>query len=177
MERLLEAIRRLLVTIVWLPTVGMVAYAVFNYEPKHANQIDEAVLLIGGFFFGSAAVHYVVNWIFQVNDKRQSFAGHHEETQSFDDQDAPLTVEAYMDKHSTLLYLVGMTWFIGIVWFGNVKSGFPIPYWGMWSSFHAFANYWTATWIYFAAGISGFFIIRVLAERNYRSKLRRMGYL
>ena len=44
MERLLEVIRRLLVIIVWLPTVGMVAYAVFNYEPKHANQIDEAVL-------------------------------------------------------------------------------------------------------------------------------------
>ena len=92
LNRLFEAFRRLLVLIVWLPTVVVLGIVLFVEDASITG--DLAIMIVGACIFGSLIAHFVINWIFQVNEQAPSNI---EETEGeYDDQ--PLTSEGYMDK-------------------------------------------------------------------------------
>ena len=169
-----EGLRRLLIVFAWLPTIAVLLAAISDLDSL-LNRPGEGLSIIGWCALISFVVHRVLNWIFQ-------FREHYLEKDlpdidSEQNNNRPLTVEAYMAKRSNWFYLIGMGWFIAMIWFGNSRNNFPTPYWGMWSSIDAFSEYWKLTWFYFVVGLAGFFLLMIVVEGNYRRMLKRNGYL
>jgi len=69
MNKFVEAIRRLLLIITWLPTTIFACYALLNFEDV-TSSMDEAIPIFAAFIIIPLIVHYMVNWIFQVNDSK-----------------------------------------------------------------------------------------------------------
>ena len=173
MKKIIEALRRLLVLLAWCPTAIYSWFVVAHLE-EALSELDELLPIYGSFIVGSTVAHYIINWIFQVNDSNSKNPPQSDED---DDEVDFLTVEAYMDKQSVWLTIIGGGWLLGAIWLGQTNNGYPTPYWGMWSSFESFTSYWSSMWIYFILGFGGFILLRVFVERNYRNKLRRHGFL
>ena len=108
MNKFVEAIRRLLLIITWLPTTVFVCYALLNFESV-TSSMDEAIPILAGFIIVPLVVHYVINWIFQVNEsgnnrKQQRVS----EASSDDDYRTPHTNVRTVDKIFVLLARLGV---------------------------------------------------------------------
>ena len=169
-----EGLRRLLIVFAWLPTIAAML-AAFSELNSVSNRPGESLAILGWCAFISFVVHRILNWIFQFREQHpdKDFPTINSEL----NDDRPLTVEGYMAKRSNWLYIIGMGWFIAMIWLGNSRNNFPTPYWGMWSSIDAFFEYWKLTWFYFIVGLAGFSLLMIVVEGNYRRMLKRNGYL
>ena len=170
LNRLFEAFRRLLVLIVWLPTVVVLGIVLFVEDASITG--DLAIMIVGACIFGSLIAHFVINWIFQVNEQAPS--NFDETGDEYDDQ--PLTSEGYMDKNATWIRIIGFGWMIGIIWLGHYNNNYSTIYWGMWSSVDSFKSYYSAMWPYFLVGFGGYGLFFYLVRRNYERYLKRLGY-
>jgi len=170
LSRLFEAFRRLLVIIVWLPTVIVLGIVLFIEDASITG--DLAIMIVGACTFGSLIAHFVINWIFQVNEQAPS--NFDETDDEYDDQ--PLTSEGYMDKNATWIRIIGFGWMIGIIWLGHYNNNYSTIYWGMWSSVDSFKSYYSAMWPYFLIGFGGCGLFFYLVRRNYERYLKRLGY-
>jgi len=70
LSRLFEAFRRLLVIIVWLPTVIVLGFLLFDESASITD--DQTMMVFGACVFGSFIAHFIINWIFQVNEQAPS---------------------------------------------------------------------------------------------------------
>ena len=89
MNRLVEALRRILIIVVWSPTAIAALVIILNVD-ETLNQIDEAGMIIGACVFGGLITHYIINWIFQINERPLLSADNAED----DYDDRPLLPEA-----------------------------------------------------------------------------------
>ena len=171
LSRLFEAFRRLLVLIVWLPTAIFFGVILFNVDDMQ-TAIDKVIMLFGACAFGSFIAHFIINWIFQVNEQASSNI---EETE-VKYEDGPLMPEEYMAKNDTWIRIIGFGWMIGMIWLGHYNNSYPIMYWGALSSFDSLKSYYNAMWPYFLIGFGGCGLFFYLVRRNYERYLKRLGY-
>ena len=170
LNRLFEAFRRLLVLIVWLPTVVVLGIVLFDEDASITS--DLAIMIVGACIFGSLVAHFVINWIFQFNEQAPSNI---EETKGEHD-DQPLTSDGYMAKNAAWHLIFGGGWVIGIIWLGHSRNGYSTPPWGTWSSVDSFINYHAVMWPYFGISFGGYILFMYLVRRNYEKYLKRLGY-
>ena len=156
---------------IWSPTAIAVGVVVFNLDSA-LTQVDEAAMLIGACAAFGLIFHFIINWIFQVNErvavgKEQA----HEES-----DDRPLLPDEYMKKNSLWHILICLSWLVFFIWLGNSRHGFPTPYWGMYSSMEDFINYENLMWPYQLIAFGGPILFLHLVKTNYLRYLKRLGY-
>ena len=133
---------------------------------------DQSIMVFGVCVFGSFIAHFIINWIFQVNEQAPSNI---EETE-VEYEDGPLMPDEYMAKNATWIRIIGFGWMIGIIWLGHYNNNYSTIYWGMWSSVDSFKSYYSAMWPYFLIGFGGCGLFFYLVRRNYERYLKRLGY-
>lgn len=173
MNKLVEALRRMLVIVAWSPTAIVIGIVFFNMSDA-ANAVDEVIIMAGYCAIGGLVAHLIINWIFQV-EKSATLTASIDQAEN-DSDNRPLTAEAYMEKNRLWQQLIFLVWCLGLIWLGNSRNGYPFPYWGMWSSMDNFLNYYSVLWPYYVVGFGGLFLSLYLVKRNYERYLKRLGY-
>ena len=171
MNRLVEALRRILIIVVWSPT-AIAAFVIILNVDETLNQIDKAGMIIGACVFGGLITHYIINWIFQINERPLLSADNAED----DYDDRPLLPEAYMEKNRIWHFIICMVWMVGIIFLGNTRNGYSTPPWEVWYSFKSFLNYQSIIWPYLLIAIGGAILFLYLVKANYLRYLKRLGY-
>lgn len=170
LNRLVEALRRIFLIIIWSPTVMATGFFLFNEEDYIT--IDQRIMIVGAFAFGSSIAHFIINWIFQVNERPPLNI---EETE-VEYEDGPLMPDEYMAKNATWIRIIGFGWIMIILWLGHHNNNYPTIYWGMWSSVDSFKSYHSNMWPYFLIGFGGCGLFFYLVRTNYERYLKRLGY-
>ena len=65
MNKLIEALRRMLVIVAWSPTAIVIGIVFFNMSDA-ANAVDEVIIMAGYCAIGGLVAYLIINWIFQV---------------------------------------------------------------------------------------------------------------
>jgi hypothetical protein len=163
MNKFVEAIRRLLLIITWLPTTIFAGYALFNFEDV-TSSMDEAIPIFAGFLIVPLVVHYIINWIFQVSE-----SGNNRNQQSVTeptDHDIRTKYDDPVDKIFVLILAWG--WFAGCVYYGHTSNNIPFFDFSFWGSFDTIVARIKETGGYLLLGAVGFILIQYVAEKIYK---------
>ena len=165
MNKFVEAIRRLLLIITWLPTTIFACYALLNFESV-TSSMDEAIPILAGFIIVPLVVHYVINWIFQVNESGNN-RNQQRVSEAFDDDYRTPIERAQSNK---LVMLAAWGWFIGIIYLGYKNNDIPIFDFDNWISLERIIFIFKTTWIYMLIAVGGFILIQFIAEQIYKRR-------
>ena len=166
MDRLVEAIRRLLVIAVWVPPL-IILFAGIVDSNNLADFIKKGVLYVcAGTSVLSFILHKIINWIFQYKKKIIEVTP----------EDYPMHPELFMERHNFKLYCLGMCWFMLCVSYGRSQNGLKVIDFDMMLSLEQSFESFSLTWPYMIAGFVGFILLFVIVEHGYRIYLRAKGY-
>ena len=165
MNKFVEAIRRLLLIITWLPTTIFTCYALLNFEDI-TSSMDEAIPIFAGFLIVPLIVHYIINWIFQVNESGNN-RNQQRVSEAFDDDYRTPIERAQSNK---LVMLAAWGWFIGIIYLGYKNNDIPIFDFDNWISLERIIFIFKTTWIYMLIAVGGFILIQFIAEQIYKRR-------
>ena len=162
MNKFVEAIRRLLLIITWLPTTVFVCYALLNFESV-TSSMDETIPILAGFIIVPLVVHYVINWIFQVNESGNN-RKQQRVSESSDDNGS-----AYNDPVDKIFVLIlAWGWFASCVYYGHTSNN--IPPFDYSAPIEAAIFRLKATWIYILVGGMGMYLIQYVAAKIYKKR-------
>ena len=163
MNKFVEAIRRLLLIITWLPTTIFTCYALLNFEDM-TSSMDEAIPIFAGFLIVPLIVHYIINWIFQVkesgNNRKQ------QRVSEYSDDDNGTKYNDPVDN--VFVYILAWGWFGGCVYYGHTVNNIPFFDFSFWGSFETIVARIKDTGGYLLLGAIGFVLIQYVAEKIYK---------
>jgi hypothetical protein len=165
MNKFVEAIRRLLLIITWLPTTISVGYILLNFN-EVADAFYDDIPIFAGFIIVPLVVHYVINWIFQVNESGNN-RNQQRVSEAFDDDYRTPIERAQSNK---LVMLAAWGWFIGIIYLGYKNNDIPIFDFDNWISLERIIFIFKTTWIYMLIAVGGFILIQFIAEQIYKRR-------
>lgn len=165
MTKFVEAIRRLLLIITWLPTIIFTCYALLNFEDI-TSSMDEAIPIFAGFLIVPLIVHYIINWIFQVNE-----SGNNRNQQRDAESNGTDINTKYNDPVDKIFVLIlAWGWFGGCVYYGYTVNNIPFFDFSFWGSFETIVARIKETGGYLLLGAIGFVLIQFVAEKIYKRK-------
>ena len=170
MNKFVEAIRRFLLIITWLPTTIFVGYSLIYFSGGlgkiEPNSLDESIPIFAGFIIVPILVHYIINWIFQVNESGNN-RKQQRVSEAFDDDYRTPIERAQSNK---LVMLAAWGWFIGIIYLGYKNNDIPIFDFDNWISLERIIFIFKTTWIYMLIAVGGFILIQFIAEQIYKRR-------
>ena len=165
MNKFVEAIRRLLLIITWLPTTIFVGYILLNFN-EVADAFYDDIPIFAGFIIVPLVVHYVINWIFQVNE-----SGNNRNQQRDAESNRPDINTKYNDPVDNIfVYILSWGWFGGCVYYGHTVNNIPFFDFSFWGSFETIVARIKETGGYLLLGAIGFVLIQYVAEKIYKRK-------
>jgi hypothetical protein len=165
MNKFVEAIRRLLLIITWLPTTIFVGYILLNFN-EVADAFYDDIPIFAGFIIVPLVVHYVINWIFQVNE-----SGNNRNQQRDAESNGTDINTKYNDPVDKIFVLIlAWGWFGGCVYYGYTVNNIPFFDFSFWGSFETIVARIKETGGYLLLGAIGFVLIQFVAEKIYKRK-------
>ena len=166
MNKFVEAIRRLLLIITWLPTTIFVGYSLIYFSGGlgkiEPNSLGDIIPLFAGFIIVPLLVHYIINWIFQVSE-----AGNNRNQQRVTEPSDHDNGSAYNDPVDKIFVLIlAWGWFAGCVYYGHTSNN--IPPFDYSAPVEAAIFRLKTTWIYILVGGIGMYLIQYVAEKIYK---------
>jgi hypothetical protein len=149
MNKFVEAIRRLLLIITWLPTTIFVGYILLNF-----NEVADA-------FYDDIPI-----FAFQVNE-----SGNNRNQQRDAESNGTDINTKYNDPVDKIFVLIlAWGWFGGCVYYGYTVNNIPFFDFSFWGSFETIVARIKETGGYLLLGAIGFVLIQFVAEKIYKRK-------
>lgn len=168
MNKFVEAIRRLLLIITWLPTTVFVGYSLIYFSGGlgkiEPNSLDDSIPLFAGFIIVPLIIHYIINWIFQVNES----GNNRNQQKVFDPTDHDIGTKYNDPVDNIFVLILAWGWFGGCVYYGHSVNNVPLFDFSFWGSFETIVARIKETGGYLLLGAIGFVLIQFVAEKIYK---------